>query len=431
MLVCPLGKMIGPIEALKIAPVALYGFLAIALFWFLSRTLGLGVGESVFVTGFVLLQAATLRVSWDLHRNILGLAFLLLLISNFKLPSTRTKMLVLGLLSALVIASHAIVGVLMILLAVVLFAAKLFRNEWARAKILIPTLVFAFAPILLYSVPVTEPILVNYPQPHSLLLVTQEHFFGVLFLPLLPLAAIGIRKANDAIWAWLGIVALVSFSPLLPLPVAPAFWDRWMLMLVFPLGILAGLGALELAEGGHHLSARLSMKRLVVAVRPAILLALILPFSVTAYGFMSAPSNHPFVIYNDPVLWQAGWSGMPATMQSNTVALNMVPDVRRALDWLNNRMDSRDVLIAHYAFYGYALLYLTPTHGIISYWQEGSETALESVKGHGFQDAYLIWFIPDSGWHKPDPELTNFKLVYQSGLICVYEIQLAPAWIKT
>lgn len=424
MLLCPLGKIVGPIEALKIAPVELYGFLAIALFWFLSRTLGLGVEESVFVTGFVLLQAATLRISWDLQRNILGLAFLLLLITNFKLQPTRGRMLTVGLLSILVIASHEIVGVLMILLAVALFAARLFRNELARAKILIPTLVFAFAPILLYSVPVTEPILINYPQPHSVLLVTQEHFFGVLFLPLLPLAALGIRKVNDAILAWLGIIALVSFSPLLPLPVAPAFWDRWMLMLVFPLGILAGTGALKLSEWVHHLSARLSMKRLEVAVGPAILLALILPFSVTAYGFMSAPSNHPFVLYNDPALWQAGWSGMPATMQSNTVALDMVPDVQRAMVWLNNQMNSNHVLLANYEFYGYALLYLAPTDVIIQYGYEKLTTALYSAKSQGFQNAYLIWFVPDSGWHQPDPDLTSFKLTYQSGIICVYETQL-------
>ena len=115
---------------------------------------------------------------------------------------------------------------------------------------------------------------------------------------------------------------------------------------------------------------------------------------------------------------------MPATMQSNTVALNMVPDVQRALVWLNNRMDSNHVLLTHYEFYGYALLYLAPTDVIIQYGYEDLATVLYSAKSQGFQNAYLIWFVPNSGWHQPDPDLTSFKLTYQSGIICVYETQL-------
>jgi hypothetical protein len=46
------------------------------------------------------------------------------------------------------------------------------------------------------------------------------------------------------------------------------------------------------------------------------------------------------------------------------------------------------------------------------------------AKSFGFVQAYLIWFAPGSGWHGPDPDLANFKAVFQSGMIVVYVANL-------
>lgn len=83
-------------------------------------------------------------------------------------------------------------------------------------------------------------------------------------------------------------------------------------------------------------------------------------------------------------------------------------------------MNSSDVLLTHDAFYGYALMYTPSTSNVLWYGYYGVEWGLSKAKVLGFKEAYLIWFTPGSGWHSPDPDLTAFKSMYQSGMIVVY-----------
>jgi hypothetical protein len=330
------------------------------------------------------------------------------------------------LLSALVIASHELVGTLMLLIvgSLVFFQRGSYLKRGSRLRVLL--LLFFTAGAVWFYLTVSriqgyESLLVKYSDLNSLAVI-QLHFFSVLFLPLIPLVLLGGRRSG-ALLAWLGIAGAIAVSPLLPVPLAPAFWDRWMLMLVFPLGILAGVGVLRLPAILRAHIPRLS-GGLGHYFTGAILIVVVFPFVVVAGGFMVAPSAHPFLLFDDPVLWQAGWSGIPSTMVSNTVDFSMVPDIQRSMAWLAGRMNSSDVLLTHDAFYGYALIYMPATCNILLYSYHGVDWGLTNARASGFKEAYLIWFTPGSGWHSPDPDLTAFSLVYQSGMIRVYVTQL-------
>ncbi len=426
LMLCPLGKTLSPLLIMKIAPVVLYGLLSGSLFYFITKTLKLPVAHSIFVAGFVIVQVATLRMSWDMHRTILSTSLLLILLADLQPQIDRLHATVALLLSGLVIASHELVGTLMLLIVAWLFLFRrstYFKDGSRLMALLLPFFVAAgvWFYVAVSRIQAYASLLVNYSDLDSLAVV-QWHYFSVLFLPLIPFALLSKRKSG-VLFAWLGIAGLIAFSPLLPVPLAPGFWDRWMLMLVFPLGILAGIGVLRIPEIFRAHIPRLS-GGLGHCLTGAILIAVVFPFAIVASGFMTAPSAHPFWLFDDPLLWNAGWSGVPSTMQSNTVDFRMIPDIQRSLDWLAGRMNSSEVLLTHEAFYGYALIYMPSTINVLWYGGYGVEWGLDRARAYGFKEAYLIWFTPRSGWHSPDPDLTGFKLVHQSGMIMLYVIPL-------
>jgi len=73
--------------------------------------------------------------------------------------------------------------------------------------------------------------------------------FWMLYVPVLPLAILGLRKLSHPVFITLtAILLLHSFSPILT-PNLPFFlWDRWMYFLAVPFGLLAGAGLVELSE---------------------------------------------------------------------------------------------------------------------------------------------------------------------------------------
>jgi hypothetical protein len=428
LMLCPFGKIANPILVMKATPIVLFGLLAGSLFYFLTRALKRNVTEAILVTVFVLIQTATLRISWDLHRNVLALSLLLFLLASLKPKVSSFRAAFLLLLSALVFASHELVGILMTLIVVLLvvFRARVLPEK--TALFLIPGFAAAFLWFVLVvsriPAPEFQTLLVSQSQV-SLLTAPEIAFFTVLFLPLIPLAIIGWRS-NSILSAWLGVTGVLGFSPLLPSPVALAIWDRWMLMLIFPVGIIAGIGLVRIPKMllDHIPGVTRKIRPYATA---CILIAIFFPFVVVAHGFMTAPPEHPFFVFDNPVLWRAGSSGIPSTMQSNTVDFAMASDIQRVLEWLTVRMNSTSVLLTHDAFYGYALLDMPSRCNIIWYGYYGVEWGLSRASAQAFRLAYLIWFTPGSGWHSPDPDLSAFKLVYQSGLITLYVTTLAPS----
>jgi hypothetical protein len=326
---------------------------------------------------------------------------------------------------AIAVTHQLVMGVLL-LVFLGIFAWALFKRELANpvgSIILLLSLILLTALSLFLVFPTT----LNEVST-SVLRVGDESenvsalvaLLAALYLPTAIPAIIGLRRIRSLlVWAMVVMVPIVlSFAGF---TFFAAFFDRWSLMLLVPIGVFGalGIGALGKALAGLCLRLGSSRDRFRV-IRGIMILVLLMPYGILAGGFMTSPLSSPYWYFDYPALWRAGASGLPSTMQHNTMPFGDVDDAIKALDWLNVNMGSRDVLLTHPAFYGWALLHLRRDRAIINYGYNGIEFGLLLARQSGFHDAYAIWFVPGHGWHEPDPNFTSWKLVLQEGAIVIY-----------
>jgi len=424
VMLCPLGKMFGSVTVMKIYPPIGYGMLAAGLYMFARKSLGMDRHGGFVATLFLLLQFGMLRVSWDLHRNILALAFLLVLLSQIQYPPGGRRLLLIGGLAVLVILTHELTALLMVAILVILAIVALLRRERGLFCSIMPAIVVSIS--MLGYMAFLQPHLVSelfamYVWQN--MLVAVPVFFGLLFFPLFPFAVLGYR-VNRVALAWIVVAATTSFSPILS-PFAFAFWDRWMLMMVLPLGFLAAGGMLRVAGSAARLLQRSTgpcrPRNLMNRIGPVFLLMLCFAPSVyLASGFMAYSSDRPFWYFDNTTLWRGGSSGIPATMLSNTVSPQDAPDVIEVISQLNKVMGRNDVVLAHQEFYGWLLLYLDHEKNLTWFEHNPVQPAIALAKARGFEKVYLLWFVPGTGWHAPDPDFSIFKEVFRSGIIVAY-----------
>jgi hypothetical protein len=107
---------VNPVWIFKIMGPILYGCMIRALFRFLK--IGLKWPDKQALGGALLtsLYFVTLRISWDLYRNMLGLTFILLSLPLLGNLETRKKQAILSVLVVLAVASDQLTGVLVLVL---------------------------------------------------------------------------------------------------------------------------------------------------------------------------------------------------------------------------------------------------------------------------------------------------------------------------
>ncbi|RLI40190.1 hypothetical protein DRO69_13230, partial [Candidatus Bathyarchaeota archaeon] len=119
-----------PFLLLKLMAPLLFGFNACGVYYFAKRALGWTTNKGLLTAFFFSFQIATLAISWQYYRNMLGLGILL-----FALPwihkglKTKRELVLFALLSILVVLSHELVSV--ILFAIVL---GIVANEFLRKQ---------------------------------------------------------------------------------------------------------------------------------------------------------------------------------------------------------------------------------------------------------------------------------------------------------
>src|SRR5437870_5260881 len=97
---------------LKIAGPVIYGILSASFLVFLVKFLKLSLQKATFGTVLLILQPIALRISWDLFRNELGLAFGLVALASVK-TNWRQKYVIAGSLGVLAVLAHPLAAVLM------------------------------------------------------------------------------------------------------------------------------------------------------------------------------------------------------------------------------------------------------------------------------------------------------------------------------
>ena len=265
---------VDPFLLLKLVAPLLYGLNVAGIYWFARKNLGWSKPMGIAAGIFFALQLASLRISWDLLRNTLGLGILLFALSYIKEVKSKRGFVLFGSLSLLSVFAHEYAGVTLLFVIIGLAVWRLIkgRSDLSQRLLLsgLPALSIFFTGIYLRMAPlnfasITNIIntgdlvsanpncfffLVNYLQvktsvdfygSYSSLAVSVGLLFVVLFAPYLYLVTKGFFQ-NRVLTLWTALLLIGSFSCLVMPFSALSNWNRWMFMLGYPFTFYAIYG---------------------------------------------------------------------------------------------------------------------------------------------------------------------------------------------
>ena len=349
-----------PFAITKAAAPLLYGFLGLSLYYFGRRGLQWDQKKSLFLVLVASLYFVPLRFSWDMYKNLLGYAFFLMALAHFRDSRHSRETTSLLAFAGLSILSSELTAALLVAIAGALFVLEFVREHRLNLPAIVVLIVAGVATLfylgVVFPADVASSPLAT-PPARSLFLynyvgVAEDVYAyptlvdvyatvlllsGMVLGPLIPFAVAGFVRERRMM-AWTAILAIGAFSILVwPFAAIPA-WHRWLFMLVFPALVFATHGVLKMDR----------------RIRVAFLAVLL----VLAASFVALPPPYAFPYYTNPQT--TGY--VQTSMLQNTVPLSDSPDVVAALTWLNGMRLNGSVLLAPFAFLGWAKLYSTIPH---------------------------------------------------------------------
>jgi hypothetical protein len=388
---------------------ALFRFLRVGLKWPERQALGGALLTSLY---FV-----TLRVSWDMYRNMLGLTFLLLslpLLGSIK--ERRSQALLAGLI-VLAAASDQLTGVIALSLiggrALVEFVSGRWDESTGLMRVGVPGLVF-FLSSAYVGVSTSGMGLVQQqaPVPSLNSLASSAGLLGYLYLPIVPLVLLGLRRTiNVDVRNWAVVLLVLALTALVPFSGFVVMSYRWSLLLDIPLCVYASAGIARI------LSADSPVINWTRIVRGKILPILSLVLVVSASLYIVVPAQNAMWYYT------AFPEFLPTSMVQDTVPISDMVSLRTMLDWVQVNMRPGAVLITHQAIYGWARAYLSSTDNIIDYGYSSPQGGVSLAESQGFSKIWTVWWLPGLGWHGQAYLPNRFAAVFQDGEMAVYTYQ--------
>jgi hypothetical protein len=376
----------------------------------------------MFAGVFFALQLASLRISWDLLRNTLGLGVLLFALASMKDVSSKRGFTLFTGLSLLCVFAHeyAAVALLFIVIGLVVWRSlkkqmnlgdkRLVLGVLPALSVFLTGMYLRFNPIL-YTVQSNFIVagdtvsakagglffLVDYLNVQNSvdsyasywnLAVSIGVLFTVLFVPYIILVAKGFFR-NGILNIWTGLLLVGSFSALVVPFSALEYWHRWMFMLVYPFTFYAVYALSKtlpfFSQDKKTLTSWFSNKKAVAAVLITFTLGIAYLFSPILMSFAntSVPSvtqtyhyfsNSPCVPYQD------------------------VQDVVGALAWLNSTMDSNSCVLLQNAYQYWGALFLDKSRLIVVF-NDDVSSALKVAFQYNYSHIYSVWWSMDIGWY--------------------------------
>ena len=404
-------KFLGPL---------LYGLLCSSFLFFVNRGLGWNNKKGLVAAFLFSVYFLTLRISWDLYRNMLGLTFFFLFLPFLRkfdeLP--RSRKFIASVLAILITLSHEITSVIMFFVIFSGFALDFFKNKrlskvlklslWFMPSLIILSFFVYSSAIMFHEVPGS----LNYLATTSYSVLTSDVLilFFLIFGPLLPFAILGFWR-DRTLDSWSLICLLGSFWPIL----YPWFqiipWKRWMFMLwpPFAIYIVNGFDKLKMLErkfasrnGLHiHLS---KLALILIIILGASIAYMVFPLNVTfsPHSTLDARLGHY----------------IPGSMLCNTFPLADCDDFEKCFQYVNKRLNDSSVLIIHESLTGWARLYVNEGKNVINY---HSNSPLYGVsEAAGYETIYLIWWVDGYGWYGQKNLPECFESVFNSSYVSVY-----------
>lgn len=428
---------IEPILIIKFFGPFLSGCLGLSVFFFSRSYLGWSNKKSLVCALICTSYFVTLRLTWDSYRNILGLIFFILAMSQLSKLEKRRNTFFFLTFSFFCAFSHELVTVILLITLIYLvlleFYKKVKGNDFQKKRltgfissVLLSSIFFISyytnwlgTNISYFYNPFAEyfygGILVDYISLRAgyylyptvdILNAHIIQLFVIGFAPILLFAVLGYFK-NDVLDVTTLFLLIGSFMPLaLPHSALP-LWSRWMLLLTIPFTIYA-TNFLFPNETNTLFVSRLKISRFI---RTRFLIIFIPLLILLSFTYMVMPPEAPFPYFNN--IDTARY--LTPSMQCNTVPVSMSQDIVFALSLLGFNMSLDSCIIAHESLAGWAQLAF-PFKQVFVYSSLDVDLQSALFWAQFFDKIYVLTMVPYDYLIKQ----SGFDLYFQLGLIRVY-----------
>ena len=407
--------------AWKILPPIFYGLLGIAVFYFLNKRFSLNVTKAMIGTIFVLLAVPSLRISWDLHKNALANAFLILRLTYFDSRDSMKKSFS-YLFIILALFTHQLVGAqIVIIISLYLLTTLVTKSFKENEKdVLEKALLLVFGLFLTsfymgYYPPRNDFIIsVTANAPASiidadLMLLSSLTLFLIYFFLYIPYF---YKKKDKICYMWIAASLLPGLSPLL-MVTHLSYWYRWLLQAIYPMAMLSWAAVTEnTSEWSTSIKNFITkLPSIEKTIRNVFILTLFLGIT-----YEVLPPTTPFPIFANPLTVEY----VPTTMLQNTMPLSENPNMISALEWVKSNVPEGSLIITVHPFYAWALIFLGNKTYHIKNVEFNITLATRIAQTASSSQVYLI--APRRGcyYYSIFVPLNYYKEIYTKGEISVY-----------
>ena len=397
-----IATRIDPIVIVKTAAPIFYGVLGVSEFIFAQRVLRWRHGKSLFLVMVASMDFVLLRFSWDLFRNTLGLALLLLYFAYRTDPNSWRKEIVFTFLAWLVVVTHVLVGV--VLVGIVCLELITSARTPQLKKVV---------PIIPASAQIVSSVIGLQGQGISIVagggpstIVSVSALALTVLVPIVSLAFFGYRSLKSRLvgcWVLICLIGLLSETQPISISSELVAPERWLLMLGVPVVFYA-------IEGVSRLLASSSLGK--VTVRRAVGLCWLTIFVALGVAFVGLPASDALSYFS---------SFTPTSMLQSSVPLEDSRSLVSSFSWLSANIDQGSVLMTHHAMYGWARLYFHGNNPLIAYPPQTTlEQGLVLTISQGYAEIYTVWWTDHYGWYGESTVPACFQEVHHEGRMGVY-----------
>jgi hypothetical protein len=403
---------INPVWLFKAMGPVLYGSMIFALFRYLRLGLGWSPPQALGGGLFTSLYFVTLRISWDLYRNMLGLTFILFALVFLPDVRGRRSGCLLGLSIFLAVAADQLTAVVALFLVGSRALAELRKGNKTQFIDLILSATPAI--VLLFSIVYTDLNVLGVgllqpqsPLPDSDVLINSVGFLGFAYLPLIPLIALGFRRVrNLEITSWGFFCVAAALMALLPFVGLNVVSYRWTLLASIPLCVLGAAGLVRVESVRLRIGSLRWLQKLILP-----LFSITIVLSATLY--ICLPAQQALSYYT-------AFPGLlPTSMLQDTVPLSDMGHLKTLLNWVEANTGPQTALITHQAIYGWARAY-TPSEPTVNYQYSGPLEGVQMARRLGYSSILMIWWVNGMGWHGQPTVPAGFVPVASAGNLVVY-----------
>lgn len=370
----------------------------------------------------------SMRISWEMYRQMLGLIFLIVGLVGLRISSLRWRIFFVTLSGFLSVWSHELVAVLFLLIVAVHMFVK--RGKGLNSKVLLVLMAMPAFLLFVYQrySPATGSVQVPY---ESVVLASRidfasfiSGFLGYMFLLLLPLAVLGAVSFRGLdVWSWLTACLVFSYWPVFLPDYSVVSWFRWAILLVYPVVFLSVEGVGRLWRFGKKFVWKFNIGRV------SALSILLLNLTMSSY-YLASPPEHQIKYFGE---WNHYKQFIQTSMLQNSISLSDTPDVMEAMRWLSETAETGSVLLLHEAMGKWARILIRGVEIIrikevrlSSQVRENVATNLVRLaeeKAENGSKVYTVWWADGNGWYEMPQLPPQFKDIQRFGNIGVFRYQ--------